>query len=84
MKTSAKKFKWKYEKGKFSTLQSQRSFNNISAINYRADKSIYHALGLSTFSYLEAVMTFERVRLVTLHLDILHKYKGDNENYPSV
>ena len=28
----------------------------------RADKSIYHALGLSTFSYLEAVMTFERVR----------------------
>ena len=41
--------------------------------NFRADKSIYHALGLSTFSYLEAVMTFERVRLVTLHLDILHK-----------
>ena len=29
---------------------------------YRADKSIYHALGYGVFMYLKAVMTFEQVR----------------------
>ena len=55
-------------------MQQTFLVNDVSTILnfFRAETSMYHAIGYSTLLFLEAVMTFETVSTVVVHANATH------------